>query len=338
MRTLITGAGMVGSQVAAHLVRAGDPPPVLYDLAFSRRNLEEVVDLEQVILVQGDVTEPAELFAAADAHEVTRIIHTAGLLTSAVNARFAAGVRVNLMGTVAVLEVARLLGMERVVFCSSGSAVIGKPLPSDRHVPENVELDCVAHHPPNPYSTMKLAGEWLCRNYEDAFGFRTVSVRPAGVYAPWFGTPNGQPATLVRKVAEGALSGRVQLTAADAAAGMDFVHAADVAQALTRACAHADPPGHVYYAANGVTYSVPELVDIARAVVDREIEVEIVGGDTVMSYDPAPPLDISRARAELGYEPEYSMEAGVRQYIEWGERTGLGVEQGPARGRLTTGG
>ena len=107
MSTLITGAGMVGSLVAAQLLEGGEEP-VLFDIAFSTANLEERLGTNAVPMVRGDVTELSELLEAVERYKVDRIIHTAGLLSSAMNDRPMRGVHVNLMGTTAVLETARL--------------------------------------------------------------------------------------------------------------------------------------------------------------------------------------------------------------------------------------
>ena len=78
MATLITGAGMIGSLAAARIVSERGERPVLYDIAFSERNLAERLDGGSVDLVKGDI---GDLLRTIESHGVERIIHTASLLT-----------------------------------------------------------------------------------------------------------------------------------------------------------------------------------------------------------------------------------------------------------------
>ena len=98
---------------------------------------------------------------------------------------------------------------------------------------------------------------------------------------------------------------------------MDFVHASDVAKVLQLACAHPSPPSPVYYAANGISYGMQEVVELARKLVDHDVAVDVAEGESYMSYRPGPAFDIEPARRELGYEPAYPLEEGLAEYIEW---------------------
>ena len=81
MTTLITGAGMIGSLAAARIVSERSERPVLYDIAFSERNLSERLDSGSVELVKGDIGDIGDLLRAIEEHGTERIIHTASLLT-----------------------------------------------------------------------------------------------------------------------------------------------------------------------------------------------------------------------------------------------------------------
>ncbi len=318
MTTLITGAGMVGSLAAAQLLERGEPA-VLFDVAFSMPNLEDRVDVAAVPMVRGDITEIAELLEAIKRHKVDRIIHTAGLLSSVMNERPVAGIRVNLMGTVMVLEAARLSGLERVVFCSSGSTVLGVPFKPGEPVPENIAVEAVDQHPPNPYSSMKLACEWLCHNYRELYGLSTVCVRPAGVFGPWIGMPTGQPAVLMRTMVEGGWrDGIVRMGMADMSQTIDYVYASDVAKGLILAGAHESSPSHVYNISMGVTHSVPEVIKILSDRLGREVTLEAAPGQRdAVSYSSGPTFDITAARTDLGYEPSYPMGPAIDDYLRW---------------------
>ncbi len=126
MTTLITGAGMIGSLAAGRIVRERMERPVLYDVGFSMQNLSERLDPDSVEMVKGDVTDVGHLVDTMRRHDIDRVIHTASFLTRDVIARPYAGVRVNLMGTLSALEAARIVGVDRFVFCSSLVVTMGR--------------------------------------------------------------------------------------------------------------------------------------------------------------------------------------------------------------------
>src|SRR5262249_49419617 len=154
MTTLVTGAGLVGTLVAERLATRGQQA-ILFDVAFSADNVEEHVGGLDVPLVRGDITEISELIGAINTHHVERIIPTASFLTSTVAVRPVAGVRTNLMGTLGVLEAARLAGLQRVVFCSANTVTMGKTW-TDTSVPvsEDLAVHLVSEYPPTIYGTM----------------------------------------------------------------------------------------------------------------------------------------------------------------------------------------
>ncbi len=160
MTTLITGAGMLGSLAAARIVSERGERPVLYDIGFSERNLSERLAGGSVELVKGDIGDIGDLLRAVESYGVDRIIHTASLLTRDLIPRPVAGVRVNVMGTLNVLEAVRLAGLRRVVFCSSTVVTMGRRrvAPADDTV-EDFTLSVVSEYPPSLYASMKLASE-----------------------------------------------------------------------------------------------------------------------------------------------------------------------------------
>jgi nucleoside-diphosphate-sugar epimerase len=326
MTTLVTGAGLVGSLVAERLARAGERA-VLFDVAFSVENVTEHVGDLDVEPVRGDITELSELMGAIATHGVRRIIHTASFLTSTVNARPVAGVRTNLMGTLTVLEAARLAGLERVVFCSANTVTMGKSwTDTSVAVSEDLPVHLVTEYPPTIYGTMKLACEWLSHNYADAYAVRTVSMRLGGVFGPWRGVPSGGPSRLAQHIIEHAWRGQpVRLTRADLEQRMDFVYARDVAKGLVLGADHPDPPSRVYNLSGGRLYSVREAVEVVGKVLDREVRLEeVAAAENRGSYPPGPAIDITLITKELGFVPDFPLDEAVRDYIAWLDRTAAG--------------
>lgn len=324
MSTLITGAGLVGSLAAARLLADGDERPVLYDVAFSQANLSERVPLDQVALVSGDVNDVSDLLRAIEANHVDRIIHTAGLLTSFVRQRPYAGVRINLTGTLSVFEAARVAGISRVVFCSSNTVYLGLDQPpAGGKAVEDFSLKAISNHPPSVYASMKLAAEWLGHCYTDEYGLDVVSVRFGGVFGPWHGAPSGGPSRLLQQLIEQTWRGQAAHVGGGDLdrGGMDYVYAADAAQGAVKAAFATDPSSRVYNISEGHTYTVAQLIPIVERVTGRQVQIEKAPGPSLTGYaNPMYPADLTRARAELGFEVEYPMERAIAHYLDWLQR------------------
>lgn len=125
MVTMITGAGMVGCQIARILAEQGERP-VLFELAPQMDNIASIVDLARIKVIRGDVLEPLEIMKVVEEEHIDRIIHTATLfgLTVGMQQRAYAGVKLNIMGLANILETARLMKVKRVVFTSSNTVYL----------------------------------------------------------------------------------------------------------------------------------------------------------------------------------------------------------------------
>lgn len=326
MTTLITGAGMIGSLAAARIVDEHGEQPVLYDVGFSMQNLEERLDLDAVTLVKGDIGDVGDLISTIETYDVQRIIHTASFLTRDVIARPVAGVRVNLMGTLNVLEAARLTGVPRFVFCSSTVVTMGRrEVASDADTVEDFNLNVVSEYPPSLYASMKMASEWLGHNYRDTYDMETVSVRFGGVFGPWHGVPGGGPSKLLKQLIECAHHGRVYRIAEPDLdrQGMDYTYSVDGAQATVRAAFSKNVSNHVYNASMGDLYPIREIIAQIEKAAGKSIELEITQEDSMTKYsNPTSAMDLSRSRSDLGYAVEYPMDVAVADYLEWLETRG----------------
>ncbi len=328
MTTLITGAGMIGSLAAARIIDDHDEVPVLYDVAFSMPNLDERLDLGAVRMVKGDIGDIGDLINTIETHGVDRVIHTASFLTRDVIARPVAGVRVNLTGTLNVLEAARLTGVGRVVFCSSTVVTMGRRAvrPTDDTV-EDFALDVVSEYPPSLYASMKLASEWLGHNYRDSYGLDTVSVRFGGVFGPWHGIPGGGPSKLLKQLIECAHTGKAYRIAEPDLdrQGMDYTYSPDGAQAVVRAAYAADVSNRVYNASMGELHTIGQIIGLIDQTAVRPITLEVTQEDSMTKYgNPTSPMDLSASRRDLGYEVEYPMGTAVGDYLDWLARSGTG--------------
>ncbi len=123
---LVTGGtGLVGVYAVAMLQEKGERP-VVYDVKLNDRLLQAVgVDLKAVSLVQGDILDLPGLRSVIQDNDIDRVIHLAAYMGEEVQRQPYSGVRLNVLGTLNVLEAARLEGISRVIYGSSGSAYLG---------------------------------------------------------------------------------------------------------------------------------------------------------------------------------------------------------------------
>ncbi|MEK7216658.1 MAG: NAD(P)-dependent oxidoreductase, partial [Chloroflexota bacterium] len=205
---VVTGAGLVGSWVARELTDMGHQV-TLFDVAPPMQALSHWVDLDRVKLVRGDLQSLPEIINVIQEAKPEAVLHTASFLTAGVRERPYAGVQVNFMGTVNVLEAARIFGVPRVVFCSSGTVYTGMPGGLSMGKDEDFAMRVVSQRPRGLYAVCKLACEHVGYTYHDLYGMEFVAVRFGGVYGPWQGAMSGLPGRFVRKAVEPLIQGRV---------------------------------------------------------------------------------------------------------------------------------
>ncbi len=208
---------------------------------------------------------------------------------------------VNVLGTLHVLEAARRHGT-KVVFSSTGGAIYGE---CDGPADEDHQRNPLA-----PYGVSKLAAEEYISAYNRLYGAAHVSLRYGNVYGPRQ-DPHGEAgvvAIFMKRLAEG---GTPRIFG-DGTQTRDYVYVGDVVAATLAAAGH---PGGVLNVGTGVETSVLDLYGrIGHATgIEREPEfAEPRAGELQRSV-----LDASRARRELGWEPEQSLDDGLAATWAW---------------------
>ncbi len=320
MAVLITGAGLVGAQVAAQLMERGETP-ILYDIAYDSRFLSVTVDTSQVKAIVGDILDLPFLLATIKSEKVERIIHTASLLDKGVRARPYSGVKVNIIGTLNVLEAAKLTEAKRVVFTSTQMVRSGV-WDSTTEAHEDFTMKCISQMPQSIYSVTKLTAEYLGLSYHKFHNVDFVALRLGSLFGPWFGTPSGRPSRFADMFVKNAAFGRPVIIddPANTYSGIqNFVYSKDVAKACVLACLAGELKSRIYNISGDKPYTFQEVVDATKRVFpESEISVKKIS-ETGWDYTKPVmvPLDISAARNELGYQPDYDLEKAFRDYGDW---------------------
>jgi nucleoside-diphosphate-sugar epimerase len=213
-------------------------------------------------------------------------------------------VRLNIGGTHNMLEIARQFEIPKVVYTSTG-AVYGA-------VSGIVAED---QYPPNPcdlYGSTKASSEFLGQQYASTFGFE---FRISRVY---FCYGQGKwPSRFIRlyRLAFGALEGLENLTMDKGAdQKLDFTYIEDAARGTAMLYQAKAVKHNIYNIATGVPTSVGRVAELAQQYSSFAVKVELGSGELMQRCEA---LDISRAREELGFEPKYSVEEGIKKYADW---------------------
>lgn len=301
---LVTGGtGFIGSYVAADLVEQGHEV-VAYDTSTDDHILSKLGVAEDVTIRRGDVTDAPDVIRAVKETGSTRIIHLAALLTNAAEANPRAAMRVNIEGTNNIFEAARTLDdqVERVAWASSAAAYAPPGAYDHDWVTED---DLLA--PDTLYGSTKAYNEDQARVYREEFGVSDVALRPTVAYGPYRET--GGSAFLANIVEKPALGEPFSVEYGDQI--IDWQHVWDIAQAFRKAAMTPDTAlSQRVYNVRGEVATIREAVETMRSIVPD--------ADLTVSDDGELPwtqqLDMSAAQADLGYEPEYDLEDGFRQY------------------------
>ena len=211
---------------------------------------------------------------------------------------------VNVRGTLNVLLAARDSGVRKVVYTSSAS-VYGDT--EEVPTPESA-----LPKPLSPYAVTKLAGEHYCDVFSDLYGLETTSLRPFNAYGPRQ-DPNSQYAGVIPLFIRTMLEGEVPVIDGDGEQTRDFVYVKDVVRAFVHAMDHRAKG--VYNIAGGKGISINELFLQVSSILG--VKIEPIHGKPRPGDVRHSTADITRARAHLGYEPEYDIKRGLEETIEW---------------------
>jgi UDP-glucuronate 4-epimerase len=307
MKVLVTGgAGFIGSHLCERLLARGDELLVLdnfndfYDPAIKRAN---AAGLQGARIVEGDIRDADLVGKLFEEFHPEALVHLAAM----------AGVRpsledpllyqdVNVRGTMVLLEALRASPDTRFVFASSSSVYGG-----NEKVPfsEADELN----RPVSPYAATKRAGELIAFTYHHLFGIPTTCLRFFTVFGP-----RQRPEMAIHKFVALVLKGEAIPFFGDGESRRDYTYVDDIVAGVLAAIDRCE--GYeIYNLGESQTTSLAELVQMIGEVCGRAPILERLpnqAGDV-----PVTCADISRAQANLDYQPSTTVRAGLESFLAW---------------------
>jgi UDP-glucose 4-epimerase len=294
---LTGGAGYIGSHITAALRRSGRDVVVLDDLSTGLRDRVPA----DVPFVEGSVLDTGRVAAALREHRVDGVVHLAAKKRVEESMQDPLlYYRENVGGLESLLRAMTDAGVGRIVF-SSSAAVWGTP--SSERVDEDEPTN-----PISPYGESKLIGEWMLRSVGRVTGLRWAALRyfnVAGSGAPELAdTSVGNLIPLVFRALVAGEPPKVfgdDYPTRDGTCVRDYIHVADLADAHVAAARklEAGPLAEVYNIGRGEGVTVKEVLDVAREVVGRPFEYDVVGrraGDPAAYF-----TDPGKAERGLGW-------------------------------------
>ena len=311
MNFLVTGgAGFIGSHVCerllgqGHSVCAFDDLNDFYSPTIKKQNLSALEQSgSRFTFVHGDLSNPQEVSGCFQAHRFDQVIHLAaraGVRPSLEQP--ALYQRVNVEGTVNVLEAARKQGVKKVTIASSSSVYgVNSKVPFSEGDPIFSAI--------SPYAASKLACEALGHVYHHIYGMDIVMLRFFTVYGP-----RQRPDLAIHKFAQLIQAGRSIPVFGDGSSARDYTYVNDTVDGIL-AVTQREFGYEVFNLGESQTVTLSHLIELLelalgrKAIIDRQPNQP---GDVPITY-----ANIEKARTQLGYNPQVKIEAGIPKFIEW---------------------
>lgn len=310
MNILVTGAaGFIGSHTAERLIELGhfvtgvDNFDPFYPVRIKQLNLSGLLKNQQFQFHDADIRDHKTMDGIFSANKIDLVIHLAAK----------AGVRpsidsiaeyydVNVNGTVSLLESMRIHEVKKLVFASS-SSIYG----NNKKVPFS-ETDRV-DNPISPYASTKKSGELLCHVYNHLYEFDITCLRFFTVFGP-----RQRPDLAIHKFTKLIDEGKPIPFYGDGSTSRDYTYVEDIVNGINCALSHIG--GYkIYNIGESKVINLKKLVETIENILGKKAilnQLPLQPGDVTKTY-----ADISKAKEEIGYNPKYDIETGIRKFVEW---------------------
>lgn len=297
---LVTGGcGFIGVNLVSRLVGQGARVRILDNLSLGKR---EDVKSPGVELQVGDIRDyPMTKSACTNVDVVVHLAAHTRVVESISMPEL--NFEINAIGTMNVLRACREAGVKKMVFASTGGAILGEQEPPVH--------EGMVPRPVSPYGASKLVGEAYCSAFHGSYGLNTVALRFSNVYGPY----SYHKGSVVAQFFRNLMQGEPLVIYGDGQQTRDFLYVDDLVDAVLLAD-KAETPGEVFQIASGCETSIRDLLTAVKGVLPKvrfDIRYEPArGGEILRNY-----ASIEKARRLLGYNPQTRLDDGLRNTWSW---------------------
>ena len=310
MDIMVTGgAGFIGSHLCQKIISLGhnviciDDFNDYYDPAVKEDNIRELADDSRFTLFRADITDRKAVDGIFSSNNIDIVIHLAaraGVRPSLANA--ALYEKVNVQGTINLLDNCRDRGIKKFIFASSSSVYGG-----NRKMPFS-ETDRV-DSPVSPYAATKKSGELICYTYHHLYDISVFAFRFFTVYGP-----RQRPEMAIHRFTRHIFEGRPIEVFGDGSTSRDYTYIDDIVNGLINSldlvCGY-----EIINLGNSYPVKLDRLIRMIQEASGREAGIrytELQPGDV-----PATFADIEKARKLIKYKPGTTIEEGLGLFMDW---------------------
>ncbi len=310
MNILITGgAGFIGSHLSEKIIGLGhkvicvDNFNDYYDPAIKENNISGIIDNDNYRLYRADILDKEavrEIFSTSGIDLVIHLAARAGVRPSLSNA--ALYEKVNVEGTINLLENCREHGIDKFIFASSSSVYGG-----NKKIPFS-ETDRV-DSPVSPYAATKKSGELICYTYHHLYNISVFAFRFFTVYGP-----RQRPEMAIHKFCRKILEDIPIEVYGDGTSSRDYTYIDDIINGIINSLEIIN--GYeVINLGNSKPVGLLKLIGLIEETIGKKALIKFEAmqpGDVFTTY-----ADIQKAGELIGYSPETPIDKGISHFIEW---------------------
>ena len=300
---LVTGgAGFIGSNLAEELLKQGHEVRVLDNF---ESGIESNLEGLQVELVRGDIRNLDTVKKVFE--DVEQVYHQAALgsVPRSIEDPLSS-TKVNIIGTLNILQAAQNSGVEKIVYASSSSVYAG--------VEELPKIETMIPIPTSVYGASKIANEHYFRIFHDIHGIKSIGLRYFNVFGPKQ-DPKSEYAAVIPKFIRMIMNDEQPTVFGDGKQTRDFTFVKDVVKANILAMKSSVINGQAYNIAGGKQIELNSIIQMINEALGKSIEPQYLDP---RPGDPKDSLaDITKVRKDLGFELDYDFEHGLKMTIGW---------------------